>query len=141
MSDTPSLGDRIKAVRLKAGLGQDAFAQALGYSKRALVGWEAGAADPPIAILPKLRRLYDVDPEWVVMGEDTTPRGFHGPADWDRLDRLLGDVEAVCVDVGLKPKPGRCAALARVLYDAGADAGQATRRQLRGTLLAMSRGD
>ena len=32
-------------------------------------------------------------------------------------------------------------ALARVLYDGGADAGAANRKQLRGTLLALSLGD
>ena len=141
MSDAPTIGERIKAVRLRAGLGQQAFADALGYSKRALINWELGAAEPPIGILPKLRRHYDVDPEWVVMGEDLTPRSYYGAVDWDRLDRLMGDVTQVCADVGLKLKPERCEALARVLYDGGADAGQATRKHLRGMLLALSQGD
>ena len=141
MSDGPTVGDRIKAVRQRAGLGQQAFADALGYSKRALVSWELGGAEPPLAILPKLRRDYDVDPEWVVMGEDTIPRSYYGPVDWGRLDRLMRDVAKVCVDVGLELKPEQYEALARVLYDGGADAGKATRKQLRGTLLALSLGD
>ena len=141
MSDAPTVGERIKAVRQRAGLGQQAFADALGYSKRALVSWELGGAEPPIALLPKLRRDYDIDPEWVVMGEDLTPRSYYGAVDWNRLDRLIGDVAQVCADVGIRLKPERCEALARVLYDSGADAGQATRKQLRGTLLALSLGD
>jgi len=135
-----SIGERIKAVRRRAGLGQEAFAISLGYSRRSLNAWETGAAEPPVIILPKLRRGYDVDPEWIVMGEDTTPQEHYGPADWSRLDRLLGDVDAVCQDVGLDLSPDRREALGRVLYDGGADAGQATRRQMRGTLLALSLG-
>lgn len=136
-----TIGERIKAVRLKAGLGQEAFATALGYSKRALVSWELGGAEPPVALMAKLRRNYDVDPEWVIMGEDTTPCSYYGPVDWERLDRLLGDVDAVCKDVGLRLPPERCQALARVLYNGGADAGATNRRQLRGTLLALSLGE
>ena len=140
MGEPSRIGERIKAVRLRAGLGQQAFAESLGYTKRSVIAWETGATEPPVIILPKLRRDYDVDPEWIVMGEDTTPQAHYGPADWDRLDRLLGDVDAVCQDVGLDLPPDRREALGRVLYDGGADAGQATRRQMRGTLLALSLG-
>lgn len=140
MSDASSIGERIKAVRLRAALGQEAFAASLGYSKRSLIAWETGAAEPPVVILPTLRHDYGVDPEWIVMGEDTTPQSHYGPADWDRLDRLLGDVDTVCQDVGLDLPPDRREALGRVLYDGGADAGHATRRQMRGTLLALSLG-
>lgn len=141
MSGTSSIGERIKAVRHRAALGQEAFAALLGYSKRSVIAWETGAAEPPVAILPTLRRDYDVDPEWIVMGNDTTPQGYFGPADWDRLDRLMRDVDAVCVDVGLELSFERRQALGRVLYDGGADAGQATCKQLRGMLLALSLGN
>lgn len=140
MSAASSIGERIKAVRHRAALGQEAFAASLGYSKRSLIAWETGAAEPPVAILSTLRRDYDVDPEWVVMGEDTIPQNHYGPADWDRLDRLLRDVDTVCSDVGLALTTERRQALARVLYDGGADAGQATCKQLRGMLLALSLG-
>lgn len=49
MSGPSTIGERIKAVRLRTGLGQEAFAKALGYSKRALVSWELGGAEPPVA--------------------------------------------------------------------------------------------
>jgi transcriptional regulator with XRE-family HTH domain len=135
-----TIGERIKAVRLHAGLGQEAFATALGYSKRALVSWELGGAEPPVAALVKLRQAYDVDVEWLALGEDTVPRSYYGPVDWDRLDRLTQEIAAVSIDVGLKLPPERCHALARVLYDSGADTGAANRKQVRGTLLALSLG-
>lgn len=140
VSVASTIGERIKAVRLREGLGQEAFAKALGYSKRALVSWELGQAEPPVSLMAKLRRDYDVDPEWVILGEDAVPRSYYGPVDWDRLDRLRGDVDAVCRDVGLRLPDERCQALARVLYDGGSDAGSANRKQLRGTLLALSLG-
>jgi hypothetical protein len=90
--------------------------------------------------MAKLRRDYDVDPEWVILGEDVAPQSYYGPVDWKRLDRLGGDVDAICRDVGLKLPDERREALARVLYDGGADAGAANRKQLRGTLLALSLG-
>ncbi|MDJ0278307.1 hypothetical protein QLH51_16030 [Sphingomonas sp. 2R-10] len=42
--------------------------------------------------------------------------------------------------MGLRLPDERGQALARVLYDGGADAGVANRKQLRGTLLALSLG-
>lgn len=141
MNDQTSIGERIRAVRLRSALGQEAFAASLGYSKRSVIAWETGAAEPPIAILPTLRRDYDVDPEWIVMGEDATPQAHYGQADWDRFDRLLRDVDAICIDVGLKLSFERRHALGRVLYDGGADAGRATCKQLRGMLLALSLGN
>ena len=140
MIGASGIGERIKAVRLRAALGQEAFASTLGYSKRSVIAWETGAAEPPVAILPTLRREYDVDPEWIVMGEDVTPQSHYGPADWDRLDRLLRAIDAVCFDVGLDLPLERRQALGRVLYDGGADADQSTSRQLRGMLLALSLG-
>ena len=53
MSGTSSIGERIKAVRRRAGLGQEAFAASLGYSRRSLNAWETGAAEPPVVILPQ----------------------------------------------------------------------------------------
>ncbi|WP_176473171.1 helix-turn-helix domain-containing protein [Sphingomonas lenta] len=138
MATKRSVGERLKAVRKRAGLAQGAFAQALGCSRQSIVNWEGGSAAPPIAILAELRRKFDVDPEWVVMGEDDTPRSRYGPADWDAFDGLVADVEAVCRDVGLKHQPERHVALARDLYDAGLDPGATNRKHLRATLLKMS---
>lgn len=135
-----NIGERLKAIRHKAGLSQEQFAGALGYSKRALFSWELNATEPPIAILSKIRELYDVDPEWVIMGDGLTPPSHYGPVDWERLDRIAFDIDAVCVDVGLNLNQERRTALARVQYDADADGGPANKKQLRGMLLTLSQG-
>lgn len=74
------------------------------------------------------------------MGEDTTPQSHYGSVDWGRLDRLLREIDTVCVDVGLKLPSGRRDTLGRMLYDGGADAGRATYKQIRGILLMLSLG-
>lgn len=68
-----TIGQRIRAVRQRAGLEHARFATNLGYATRTIINWETGEAEPPVDILPKLRRQYDVDPEWIVSGEDLVP--------------------------------------------------------------------
>jgi putative transcriptional regulator len=57
-------GARIKLTRLKLGMSQAAFAEAFGFSLRALQEWEQGRAEPPEAIRSYLR-VIDREPEAV----------------------------------------------------------------------------
>lgn len=145
MSTASSIGERLKAVRVRAGLAQAAFGEALGYSRRAVINWEQNAAEPSISVLAKLRRLYDVDPEWIVMGEDLTPPTRHAPTDWDRFDRIARDVEAastqVGTEVGAEPVDARVIVeLVRDLFDDDPTEDEANRKRLRRTLRAIGRG-
>ncbi|MBD8548163.1 helix-turn-helix domain-containing protein [Sphingomonas sp. CFBP 8760] len=141
MSGLSTLGGRIKAIRRVAGMGQDALAQALGFSTRSLISWEKDVVEPPLGVVRQLCRDHEIDAGWLVFGTDTTPTRYHGPVEWERYDRLLAMIEALRVDVGLRLKPGRCQVLARSLYDEGDDADADTRRRLRHMLLALSQGD
>lgn len=140
MQTLSTIGERIRAVRQKAGLSLDRFAEALGYSRRALINWEQNAAEPPIGILAKLRNLYDVDPEWVVMGEDLVPQTQYGPTDWTRFDRIARDVDAACSQVGIEFDHEVLTGLVRDLFDDEPDDYAANRKQLRRTLLAIVKG-
>lgn len=140
MQTLSTIGERIRAVRQKAGLSLDRFAEALGYSRRALINWEQNAAEPPIGILAKLRKLYDVDPEWVVMGEDLVPQIRYGPTDWTRFDRIARDVDAACSQVGIEFDHEVLTGLVRDLFDDEPDDYEANRKQLRRTLLAIAKG-
>lgn len=140
MSSTHSIGERIRAVRQRAGLSLDRFAAALGYSRRALVNWEQNAAEPPIGVLAKLRKMYDVDPEWVVLGEDLSPRTRFGQTDWARFDRITKDVELACDQVGVDFEPQVRVELIRGLFDDDPADEEANRKQLRQTLRAISKG-
>lgn len=140
MPEASTIGERIRAVRQRAGLSLDRFAETLGYSRRALINWEQNAAEPPIAILAKLRCLYDVDPEWVVMGEDLSPRARYGKMDRDRIARIEQDVEAACTQVGIVFEPQVRAELVLGLYDDDPADDAANRKRLRQTLLAIAKG-
>lgn len=133
-----TIGERIRAVRQRAGLPQDRFALALGYSKRALINWEQGAAEPPIAILPKLRRGFDVDPEWVVMGDDLDPQSVYKQVDRERWARLRREIDRLCFDVGLNLTPEQRAGLVRSMYDDPADADARNTKKLRRDLRRLS---
>jgi transcriptional regulator with XRE-family HTH domain len=135
-----AIGQRIRAVRQQAGLSLERFAAALGCSRRALINWEQNAAEPPIGVLPKLRDLYDVDPEWIVRGEDLVPRSRYRPTDWIRFDRIADDVAAACTQVGIKYDDKVITGLVRDLFDDEPADYDANSKQLRRTLLAIARG-
>jgi putative transcriptional regulator len=58
-------GARIKLTRLRLGMSQADFAEAFGFSLRALQEWERGHAEPPAAIRSYLR-VIDREPEAVM---------------------------------------------------------------------------
>jgi DNA-binding XRE family transcriptional regulator len=120
-SQPSTLGERIKAIRQVAGMGQDALARGLGFSTRSLISWEKDVVAPPLGVVLQLCR-------------------HHGAVDWERYDRLLALIYALCIDVGFNPEPGSRETLARSLYDEGDDADADTRRRLRHTLLMLSKG-
>lgn len=140
MSTPSSIGKRLKAVRVRAGLAQAAFGEALGYSRRAVINWEQGAAEPSVGILAELCRLFDVDPKWVVMGEDLSPRARYGATDWARFDRIARDVATACAQVGVDFEPQVHTELVRDLFDDDSAEDEANRRQLHRTLRAIAKG-
>lgn len=140
MSTASSIGERLKAVRVRAGLAQAAFGEALGYSRRAVINWEQNTAEPSIGVLGKLCRLFDVDPKWIVMGEDLAPRARYGATDWPRFDRIAREVAAACTQVGVDFEPQVHTELVRDLFDDDPAEDEANRKQLHRTLRAIARG-
>lgn len=98
--DGPELGARIRAIREMAGLSQERFAAALGFTRRQVVAWETAANGPPISILPTIRRVFDVDPEWVVMGPGLKPMRKVGQEEQDRRRRIEAEVSLFAQEVG-----------------------------------------
>lgn len=125
---------------MRAGLSQEAFATELGFSRRAIINWEQGVAEPPISILPALRHLFDVDPEWVVMGEDLIPRVRFGAVDWERFDRIGREVAAACLQVGIEFEPQVHIELVRDLFDDDPAVDEVNRKQMHRTLRGIARG-
>jgi transcriptional regulator with XRE-family HTH domain len=140
LSTASSIGERLRAVRVRAGLAQTAFGEALGYSRRAVINWEQNAAEPSISMLDKLCRLFDVDPKWVVMGEDLTPCARYGSTDWARFDRIANEVKAACTQIGVGFEDEVHVELVRDLFDDDPGDDETNRKQLHRTLRAIARG-
>ena len=58
-----SLGETIKAHRMRCQMTQEFVAEALGVSRQAVSRWETGTADPSTSNLIALAKLFDVSPE------------------------------------------------------------------------------
>ena len=58
-----SLGETIKAHRMRCQMTQEFVAEALGVSRQAVSRWETGTADPSTSNLIALAKLFGVSPE------------------------------------------------------------------------------
>ncbi len=58
-----SLGEALKAHRIRCKMTQEFVAEALGVSRQAVSKWETGSADPSTANLIALAKLFGVSPE------------------------------------------------------------------------------
>ena len=58
-----SLGETIKAHRMRCQMTQEFVAESLGVSRQAVSRWETGTADPSTSNLIALAKLFDVSPE------------------------------------------------------------------------------
>lgn len=58
-----SLGEAIKANRLRCQMTQEFVAEAIGVSRQAVSKWESGASDPSTSNLIALAKLFGISPE------------------------------------------------------------------------------
>lgn len=58
-----SLGEVLKAHRVRCKLTQEFVAEALGVSRQAVSRWETGAADPSTSNLIALAKLFGISAE------------------------------------------------------------------------------
>lgn len=54
------MGEKIKILRKRKGISQEALAQMLGVSFQAVSKWETGATMPDIALIPAIAAFFDV---------------------------------------------------------------------------------
>lgn len=116
-----SLGQRIGAVRAREKLSQAEFADRLGFSRRSLMSWESGQADPPTTVLIQMRKQFDVAPEWILLGADLNPQRHFNQIDWAAYD----DVQAKLTTKAKKAKlclPDKMLVrLSRMVFSDGTD--------------------
>ncbi len=64
------LNEKIFYCRRKAGLSQEALAEALGVSRQAVSKWETGDAVPEIGKLLSLAKKFEVTTDWLLSEEE-----------------------------------------------------------------------
>ena len=78
-----SLGERIKALRRRAGLSQEQVAEQVGVSRQAVAKWESGERAPDLNNCAALAELYHVTLDDLVRhdraktGVGVPPKGKH----------------------------------------------------------------
>lgn len=65
-------GERLKQFRLSHGLTRQTFAQSLEVGMTSLHHYENGERLPDVAFLVKLHDLYNVDMNWLLLGQKET---------------------------------------------------------------------
>ena len=96
------VAERIQAVREYVGLSREAFAERLGYTRRQVLAWETAANTPPISLLAAMRQLFDIDPEWVLMGPGKDPVRSLENKDIERRERVIREVQDLVTAAGLR---------------------------------------
>lgn len=67
------IGIRLKTARESAKLTQQKVCEILKIPKtQTLSAYESGVNNPPVEVLKKLSRLYQVSIDWIVFGEDSS---------------------------------------------------------------------
>ena len=140
--DKEMIGRRLAAVRAKVGLSQEAFAEALGLSKRAYIHYERGEREPPAGLFKALYDLYGIDYLWLMSGTDPEPQqaGIEG-VDFRLIATIVTELERQLAALGREMKPEHKARVIRTLYQLGREHGQVTREAIASVVeLAVARG-
>lgn len=82
------LAKKLKELRKSVCMTQDDVAMLLGMNRTSFSKYENGAANPPLAVLRKLAKLYAVPLESLIV--DDVSKNFVNSAD---TDELLGDFD------------------------------------------------
>lgn len=62
------LSDRIKELRKKHGLSQEALAEKLEISRQAISKWESGSSNPDIEYVIKMSDIFGVSTDYILKG-------------------------------------------------------------------------
>lgn len=70
--DKKNVGERIRLIRKNAGLTQEQFAEAIGYSKMQVHYVETGKVIPSNELLHQVAVAFHVNYDWIMTGEGET---------------------------------------------------------------------
>ena len=78
-------GERVKAVRMGAGLTQEQFASRLGVTRQAVSNWENGRNLPDIEVVIAISRTFGVSLDELILGGRDMGREKDAKAEKDAL--------------------------------------------------------
>ncbi|MXU65697.1 helix-turn-helix domain-containing protein [Rhodobacteraceae bacterium KN286] len=90
--DVATLGDRITAARLQAGLDQAGLAQAIGLSPKTIANWELDRTEPRANRMQMLAGVLNVSLGWLMNG---TAGDEAALAPGDETDAMRAEIEAI----------------------------------------------
>ena len=64
-----TVGDRLREIRVKAGLTQTEFGDIVGLGQRTLSEYERGVNQPGVGRLYLIAEKFGVNSEWLIHGE------------------------------------------------------------------------
>ena len=138
--DLIAVGARLRLARESAGLSQPDFAEKIGFSKRQVSAWETGANTPPIWVLAALRKVCNIDPEWVLCGPGLVPLVDVPPKARARDGRIIREICTMARGFGLTLPDDAIADLARLVLREPVEAEKDAMARLHDTLRAISSG-
>ena len=90
-NELPNFGERLAALRKRAGLTQTELAERLGVTQRVITYYENESDWPPVHLLPKVAKVFDITVDELMSAEDvqvSEPQPVN-----KRLLKRLGAVE------------------------------------------------
>lgn len=114
--DKVMIGQRLAAVRARADLSQERFAESLGVSKRAYLNYERGEREAPLGLIKAVHDLYGIDVDWLMSGPDATPVDAATVVDFRLISQIVGEIERQLAAHGRELKDDHRARLIKALY-------------------------
>ena len=110
-----AIAERLRLAREHAGLSQEEFAAAVGYSRRQVIAWEKGQNAPPVLIFARIRDVCGVDPEWILSGPGLEPLEEVTAEDRARDKRVTRRIDKLAKSFGLELPNEALEDLARIV--------------------------
>ncbi len=92
--DNRRLGQRLASLRTRLGKTQIEMAQALNVAPRTYQNYERGEREIAASSVRDLHRLFDVDPVWVLDGQEEDPEFRRDGLDLALMRIAIEEVEA-----------------------------------------------
>ena len=65
-----TFAEKLKTIRMQAGLSQERISTEFGVTKRTIINYENGQTLPPLSLLPKIARFFNVKIEELISEEE-----------------------------------------------------------------------